>query len=75
MTHLKSETGPIAVSAIDRSGSLLPVDRPVPGGRCDDPQRAAATPRSHVGLLGDLQRVVDLDAEVAHGALDLRMPQ
>ena len=24
---------------------------------------------------GDLDRVIDLDAEVAHGALDLRMPE
>jgi hypothetical protein len=28
---------------------------------------------SHIGLLCNLERVVDLDAEVAHGALDLGM--
>jgi len=30
---------------------------------------------SHVDLLGDCQGVIDLDAEVAHGALNLRMAQ
>ena len=38
---------------------------------------AAATSLAelHLGLLGDLQRVVDLDAEVSDGALKLRVPQ
>lgn len=30
---------------------------------------------SDVDLLGDLDRVVDLDAKVAHGAFDLRMSE
>jgi hypothetical protein len=30
---------------------------------------ATSTTRLHLCLLGDLQRIVDLDSEVSHGAL------
>src|SRR6266480_7536283 len=29
----------------------------------------------HLGLLGDLQRIVDLDTEIPHGAFEFRMPE
>lgn len=39
---------------------------PVPG---------ALRSRSDINLLGDLDRVIDLDAEVSNGAFDLRMSE
>jgi hypothetical protein len=39
--------------------------------------RAVATsrPRLHLGLLCDLQRIVNLDAEILDGAFELAMPE
>jgi hypothetical protein len=36
---------------------------------------ATSRPRLHLGLLCDLQRIVDLDAEIPDGAFELGMPK
>jgi hypothetical protein len=48
---------------------MMPDDRSWPVG--DHMRRQPTEPIKplHLGLLGDLQRIVDLDSKIAHGAL------
>ena len=52
---------------------MSPVDRPAPMHQPGGPRLRHA--RSDLRLLRDLQGVIDLDAEVSHGRLQLGVPE
>jgi hypothetical protein len=45
----------------------------VAGLRPSCPAAATSTTKLHLGLLGDLQSIVNLDAEIPHGTFELRV--